>query len=284
MPLQLITDSTADIPNTLIDQYNIKIIPLYVNFSDGKGNIETMRDGLDIGPDLFYRRLRESNLLPTTSQPTVQDFMKVYQEASTNGTQIVSVHISSLLSGTYNAAVQAKTQLKSTSEIEIVDSKLASMGLGLAVLAGAKAIKNGATLQKVVEDIKIAISQINIYFVVDTLEYLQKGGRIGKAQALLGSLISLKPILTMADGGLQPLERVRTRRKAVGRLVKLVEHAEDVSDICLIYNTTPEDVEYLKEQIVRLHPKSNIVTSKLGATLGVHVGPGLIGVAIRSSS
>ncbi|MEE9261502.1 MAG: DegV family protein [Dehalococcoidia bacterium] len=291
MTIRLVTDSTADLPPELAEKWNIKVVPLYVNFGQEEGDatpetgaIETLRDGVDIGPDEFYRRLVKSSVLPTTSQPTVQDFISVYQELTQKEDQVISVHISSVLSGTHNSAVQAKNSLGNSARVEVVDTTLASMGVGLAVLAGARAIESGANFDEVLKEIQEALSQLRIFFVVDTLEYLQKGGRIGRAQAFLGSLLSIKPILTMEGGEIQPLERVRTRGKALQRLSKIVEEMAPLSEACVIHNTTPEDVNYLKESLSHLLSQDKIVTARLGACLGVHVGPGLLGVAARSAS
>ena len=201
MTIRLVTDSTADIPADFIKRWNITVVPAYVNFSRGDGKVETLRDGIDIDIDTFYERLVKSDPLPTTSQPTIEDFFQVYEKLSSlKGDTVISVHVSSKLSGTYNSAFQAREHILHSDRVEIIDSGSASMGLGMAVLAGARAIEAGATVSLVIETIENALSQMQTYFVLDTLEYLQKGGRIGKAQAFVGSLLSVKPILTLEDG------------------------------------------------------------------------------------
>ena len=287
MAIRLVTDSTADLPPKLAEQWNIKVVPLYVNFA-GRGKnadsaeaIETLRDGVDIGPDEFYRRLVESSALPTTSQPSIQDFLEVYQELTKSGDKVISVHISSKLSGTCNSAVQARERLGGDARVEVVDSGLTSMGLGMAVMAGARAVESGADFDAALQEVRKAASESRVLFMVDTLAYLQKGGRLGKAQAFLGSLLGIKPILTMRDGELYPLERVRTRSKALHRLTEIVKEMAPIAELCVIHATTPQDATSLGEGLSHLLAPEKILSLRLGPTLGVHAGPGLVGVGVR---
>ena len=286
MAIRLVTDSTADLPPELVERWKIEVVPLYVNFigNQGEDAIETLKDGVDIDPDRFYRRLVESDVLPTTSQPSLQDFLEVYKRLTEDGDEIVSVHISSKLSGTYNSAIQAKEGLNGDARVEVVDSELASMGAGMAVLAGARAAEKGADIDTVLQEVGKAASELRIYFMVDTLEYLQKGGRIGKAQAFLGTLLGIKPILSLQEGEMHPLERVRTRRRAIQRLATIVEDLAPITELCVIHSTTPEDMDGLKASLSHLLPQDQIISTRLGPVVGAHVGPGLIGVAARSAS
>jgi DegV family protein with EDD domain len=282
--LRFVTDSTTDLPPGIAEQWNIQVVPLYVNFQGSDGSLETLKDGVDIDHDSFYRRLGESTAQPTTSQPTVEDFLTVYRELTEEGHQVVSVHISSKLSGTINSATQAASQLGDGASTEVVDLGLASMAVGIALLAGVRAAEDGADLPQVVTEMRKAATETRIYFMVDTLEYLQKGGRIGKAQAFLGSLLSIKPILSMENGEIRPLERVRTRSKALSRLASLAQKMGTLSDLCVIHNTTPQDAQNLKEDLAHLAPPDRVFTSRLGPVIGAHVGPGTVGLAARPAS
>ena len=285
MTIRLVTDSTADIPAELVKRWNITVVPTYVNFSRGEGQVETLRDGLDIDIDTFYERLAESDTLPTTSQPTIEDFFQVYEKLSSlSGDTVISIHLSSKLSGTCNSAFQAKEHILNPDRVEIIDSGSVSMGLGMAVLAGARAIEADATVQLVIKTIEKTLSQLQIYFVLDTLEYLQKGGRIGKAQAFMGSLLSIKPILTVEDGEIQPLARVRTRGKALQRLAKIMEGLGTLSEACIIYNTIREDAEAVRKDLGRLLAEDRIIMTRTGSSLGVHTGPGLVGIITRRAT
>jgi len=212
MAIKIITDSTSDLPTDLAESLGIRVVPLYINFMENGNQIQSLRDGIDLDTDEFYNRLGQESNLPTTSQPSVQDFTEVYQEYLENGDQIISVHVSSKLSGTWNSATQAHEQLGSNPNLVIMDSRLVSMGMGLAVLAGAHALNDGKSFEEVQEVIHAACNKLRLFCMVDTLEYLQKGGRLGKGAAFLGSLLSLKPILALTDGEIQPFERVRSRR------------------------------------------------------------------------
>ena len=286
MAVRIVTDSTADLPPELVEKWGITVVPLYVNFHGRNASValESLRDGPDIGADAFYQRLAASSTLPTTSQPTVNDFLQQYRALCQDDDRVISVHISSKLSGTVSSALQARGQMEDPKKVEVVDSGLASMALGLAVLAGARAAAAGLDSEDVVQAVREACTQTQVFFMVDTLEYLQKGGRIGKAQALLGSLLSIRPILTVRDGEVHPLERVRTRAKALQRLASLVEERSPVSELCLMHGTTPEDITRLTERLAGVVPAEDLIVSRIGPVIGAHCGPGLLGVAVRHSA
>ena len=239
---------------------------------------------MDIGPVEFYERISNCVTLPTTSQPTVQDFSDVYEELTGSGDQIISIHISSKLSGTVNSATQAKQNLKDGSGVEIIDTMTGSMAAGIAALSGAKAIQSGADYDKVVSEIKMALDQSAIYFLVDTLDNLQKGGRIGKAQAYLGSILNMKPILTARDGEVHPYERVRSRNKAIGRLSAIAAGHAPLSDLCILHTTTPDEAQKLRETLGNLLPTEDILMSRIGPVVGTHLGSGALGIAMRASN
>jgi DegV family protein with EDD domain len=293
MGVTIVTDSTADLPAEEAKRWGVRVVPLYVNFQKADKGLETLRDGVDIGPDDFYRRLAQSNPLPTTSQPTVQDFLTVYQDEASKGNQVVSVHISSKLSGTVNSATQAIDPSTSSglprqvgvgphsTRVVIVDSLLASMGLGIAALAAARLAKGGAGQEEAAAEARRAARETKVFFMVDTLEYLQKGGRIGRAQAFLGSLLNVKPILTLVEGEIHPMERVRTRGKALERLAGLAEEMGPAKEVWVCHSTTPQDAEALASRLGKLVEGGRVMVTRLGPVVGAHVGPGLVGVGVR---
>ena len=287
MAVKVVTDSTSDLPKELAQLWDITVIPCYVNFDD-----DVYKDGVDMGPEEFYRRLVSSPNLPTTSQPSVHDFLEVYQELTEQGHAIVSIHVSAKLSGTVNSATQAKQALGSTrssgadesGRIEILDSGMASMGLGLLTLLAARLIKDESPLDQVVDEVHACLPKTHCYFLVDTLEYLRKGGRIGKASAFLGSLLNIKPILMIKDGEAHPVERVRTREKGVLRLVEIMRSLAPAQHLAILHSTTPDEAEALKKRLSDLVPEEEIIMSRFGPAVGRYVGPGVLAVGMMSSS
>ena len=277
MAVKVVTDSTADLPPALAQELGITVIPLNVHFGT-----EVYRDGVDISGDDFYRRLLDSPRLPTTSQPSVGDFLALYQELGQTTDEIVSIHISSKLSGTMNSATQAREQYQGDCRIEIVDSQLGCMGLGLAAVSAGRASQDGASLEEVVQATHQAIPQIRFFGLLDTVEYLEKGGRIGKAQAFVGSLLRIKPLLIIRDGAVHPLERARTRGKGLDRLRQLVEEHMPLEDLAVVYATTPDEAQELAQRLQPFLPDKEIVLSQIGPVVGTYLGPGVLGIALRS--
>src|SRR6266542_2734263 len=223
MPVAIVSDSTAYLPRGLIEENQIQLVSLYVNWED-KSERELDMPNFDD----FYARLRSSDRLPTTSQPSIGDFLDVYQPLVTQGYDVVSIHISGGISGTVEAARQAKERLAEESgsdRVTVVDSERACGGLGLIVLAGAKVAKAGGEVDAVLERISRTREDLKMWFAVDTLEYLRRGGRIGAASAWLGSALKIKPILTL-DKEITPIERVRTGGKALRRLTEYAEQRQ----------------------------------------------------------
>lgn len=283
MSVKLVTDSSCDLPRELAQEWAITVIPCYINFGD-----ETFRDVLDLSPDEFYTRLVSSPNLPTTSQPTVHDFLQAYGDLSGQGHDVVSIHLSTKFSGTLNSAIQAKNALDSDQQadkdtprsIEIIDSRMTSMGLGLVVLAAARMVKDGASSSQVVEGIHRSLSQTHCYFLLDTLEYLQKGGRIGKASAFLGSLLSIKPILMIRDGEAHPVERVRTRERGLRRLVETIKGLSPITEASILYTTTLDEAESLRDRLSDLLPAQEFIMARFGPVVGTYLGPGALGVGV----
>jgi DegV family protein with EDD domain len=277
MSVRIVTDSTADLPKGLIDELDITVVPLRVHFGD-----EEYLDWIELDSDTFYEKLTKTAIMPRTSQPSPADFEAVYRQLGGNGDRIISIHLSSHLSGTYQSATIARTMLDGQ-EIEVVDSKVASMALGIIVIEAARLAKQGKTKEEIMVHVYEATNKVKIYFGVDTLEYLQKNGRIGKAAAMLGGLLNVKPLLTLKDGIVTPKGKVRGRAKLVERLLELVgEELQDTKKgkIAIIHGNALEDALKIKEKIDEKFAFSEIIISPLGAVIGTHTGPGVLGTAI----
>lgn len=276
MTVKIVTDSSADLPAQLVQELGITIVPLYVRFGE-----KVYRDRVDISEDEFYQRLLHDPVHPSTIQPTPQDFANVYQKLSLEADGIVSIHISAKLSGTCNSALQGKEMIGKGCPIEVVDSQTTSMGLGLIDIAAAIVAKAGEGLQTVMEEVKQAIPNIHLLFLLDTLEYLLRGGRIGKAKALLGSILNVKPVLILKDGEVVPAGQVRSRAKGIDRLFDFVKSASNIQDLAVVYNTTPDEAQALGERMGTIFTKEQIKLARVGPMLGVHVGPGVLAVTFR---
>jgi DegV family protein with EDD domain len=243
MTIRIVTDSTADLPTQIVEELGITIVPLYVRFGE-----KVYRDRVEISEEEFYRRLRHDPVHPNTTQPTPQDFAEVYQRLAPEADGIVSIHLSSKLSGTCNSALQGRKSIETKCPVEVIDSQATTSALGMLVIQAAMAARAGKSLSDVVEEVKSTIPDIHILFFVDTLKYLLLGGRIGKAKALLGAILSVKPMLALKGGEILPAGQVRTRSKGIQRLVNFAESAANVDDLAIIYSTTPDEARTLAEQ------------------------------------
>ncbi|MCH8801263.1 MAG: DegV family protein [Chloroflexi bacterium] len=282
MTVRIVTDSSADLPTDLVQQNQITVLPCYVVVDD-----QTFKDGVEINADDFYRRLQAEGRTPTTAQPTVADFQVVYQDLVGQGDQVISIHVSGKLSGTLNSAEQARASLDGGAEgapVEIIDSQLASMPLGLVVLDAAAMAAEGSDYHEVAEKVRQGLNLHHGLFALDTLEYLQKGGRIGKAQAFLGSVLNVKPILRLQDGVAHPVERPRNRERAMRRLVELVKELAPVRRLAVIHSTDPDRMAVLKGELTGLLPADQIIEARFGSTLGTYIGPNALGVAITQEA
>ncbi|TET26393.1 MAG: DegV family protein [Dehalococcoidia bacterium] len=274
MAIKIVTDSSCDLPPQLIKQLGITVVPLYVRF--GK---ETYRDRVDISEDEFYQRLQKDPVHPNTIQPSPQDFADVYQKLAPEADGIVSTHISGKLSGTCNAALQGKEIACKGCPIEVIDSQTLTMGLGMVSIAAAKVANAGGSIEQVMGEVKQMIPRIHLLFILDTLKYLALGGRIGKAKALLGSVLNVKPILAIKEGEVVPAGQVRSRSKGIDRLFDFVQSASSIQDLAIIYNTTPDEAQTLAERMTPIFAKEQIIITRLGPMLGVHAGPGALAIA-----
>jgi len=277
MTVKIVTDSSADINPELAQQLGITVVPLYLSFGD-----KVYRDGVDISADEFYQKLETSPVHPTTAAPSPGDFATTYEGLAKETDEIVSIHIGSKVSATYDAALRGKETLAGTRcQIEVVDSQWVTMALGLVTMAAAKAAQAGEDLHQVLEEVKSSIPRIRVLGVFDTLKYLLLGGRVSKTKAIVGSVLNVKPLFTMRDGELAMAGITRTRSKGVERLVELVKSALDIQDLAIVHATTPGEANSLKELISSILAKERIYIARLGPALGVHGGPGTLIVALR---
>lgn len=272
--MRVITDSTADLPESILEEYKIEMVPLKVHFGE-----EQLLDWVDLKPDNFYDKLQKSNILPRTSQPSPAEFVEKYKQQDNNDV-IFSIHISSQLSGTYQSAMMAKDMLPDM-DIVVVDTKLGSVSHGMVVLEVARAVKEGKSKEEILSLIDYLLANIKMFFMVDTLEYLQKNGRIGKAQALLGGLLKMKPILTLVDGTVTPKDKVRGHQKALDRLVGLCleEYGSDKPvQVAILHGNVLEEALKVKDKVEKTFNNDEIIITVLGAVIGSHIGPGAVGI------
>ncbi len=282
MAIRVVTDSTADLDGETLDRHGIAVVPLNIHFGG-----EVFRDGIDLGKDAFYDRLVQSAVLPRTSQPSVLEFRRVY-ETFPDAEAIVSIHIGGKLSGTINAAQTAARMGREADPggppVIVVDSDQASMGLGFPVLAAAEAAAGGAAAEAVVAAARGCAARCRVLLFVDTLEYLQKGGRIGRARAFLGTLLRTKPVLELTDGEIAGIERPRTRQKAVERLYQLILKTPRPARIAILHGTTPDEAAALGERVRAQLPGVPISVVQVSPVIGVHIGPAALGAAIEQSA
>jgi DegV family protein with EDD domain len=274
----ILTDSTAYIPADLLKAHNITTVPQVLIWGE-----ETFHDGVDILPDDFYRRLSTAKVMPTTSQVSIVTMRDTYEKLLAEGYEVLGIFISSKFSGTMQSAIQAKEMLpKAADKIAIVDSLSTAMAMGFHVLAAARAAQAGAGLAECRKLAEEAQKHAGVYFVVDTLEFLHRGGRIGGAQALLGSALNLKPILTLAEGRIESVEKIRTKGKALDRLVEIV--VENVAGrtpvriATLHANAEAEARTVLEAVSSKLNPTEKVLAS-VSPVIGTHIGPGTVGLA-----
>jgi len=272
----IVVDSTADFPDAAERFPNWRVVPLYVSFGD-----ESYRDYVELGPDEFYAKLAAASELPTTSQPTPGDFLAVYEELAPRYDRILSLQISSTLSGTYGSAV-TPAGLLGDDQVRLIDTRTVSAALALLALGVQRRLERGTTDEEVDALVARFGREHKLLFTVNTLEYLAKGGRIGRAAALAGNLLNVKPILTIRDGEVVPLKRVRGNQKAFEAF--RTAFAEDSTDsptlrVGIAHAAAPERLRALEELVARVRPQAQLeVATSLGAVVGTHAGPGAIGL------
>jgi DegV family protein with EDD domain len=281
MPVSIVSDTCHYLPHEVVERHGIHQVSLYVHWPE-----ETQRESDIAGYDAFYQRLGTARDLPSTSQPSIGDFLAVYEPLLEQGQEIVSIHLAGGMSGTVRSAEQARDQLGRAGErVHVIDSATACGGQGLMVLAAAAAAAAGGDGAAVVDRALRARAQLRMWFAIDTLEFLRRGGRIGGAQAWLGSTLKIKPILTV-ESEITPIERVRTSRRAFERMADLLsERARDGADAWMVQHIqAPREAELLAARGRELFETEPVCLSEIGPVIGAHVGPGLLGVGGIPSS
>jgi len=276
--IAVVTDSTTYMPAELATKYNIAIAPQVLIWED-----KTYKDGVDITSQDFFTRLKSAKVMPTTSQVSVISFQEIFQDLVSKDYEVLAVLVSSKLSGTVQSAIQAKELLGSASEkIHVVDSQSVAMALGFQALAVARALESGATLKDAIKLAEHAHESTGVFFAVDTLEFLHRGGRIGGAQRFLGTMLNMKPILAIQDGRVEGIERIRTKTKAIDRVLEMVfEKTKGKSPIRLatLHANAADEAKALLERATKeLNPVETIFT-EVSPTVGTHAGPGTVGLA-----
>lgn len=274
MAIRIVTDSCADIPDAVAEAHSIAVAPLYVTVDS-----ETYRDGVDIDADRFYSLLEMVERPPTTSQPSVADFQEIYERLLDQGHEIVSVHVSSRLSGALNSARQAAEALGAQSRIEVIDSRLSGGAQGLLSISAARWAEETSDPREVAGRVEGAVARTHGLVMLDTLEYLRRGGRIGKVQFVLASALRFKPILGVRDGEPYLVDRPRTRKRALDRLVETVRGLASIHRLHLSYTTGEDDARALHDRLADLVEPENLVESRIGPVLGTHLGPNAVSVA-----
>ncbi len=273
----IVTDSTADLPSALCDRHAITVVPLNVSFGD-----ESFDDGIDITSEQFLARLRTSPDLPTTAQPAAGRFEDVYRHLAESHDAIVSVHISSRISGTVGSATVAAQAVAATIPVHVVDSLSASLALGFQAIFAAELAADGVGATLIAERLRGDVGSYEVAFFPETLEFLRRGGRVGRAKAVLGSVLSLKPILRFDEGLVVPYERTRTRGRAVNGLVEFVRNIEHVTRIGVLHSGDIDEARAVATTLQPLTPETDVTIAFLGSVLLTHLGPGAMGVTVRA--
>ena len=275
MTVRIVTDSVADIPAGVIAGLGISVIPVLVRFGE-----DTYRDGIDITNDQFYERLVSSKVIPTTTVPSLDMFARTYARLAEETDEILVIMLSSKLSGLYNAALQSVSLLESKCRIEVIDSGWAVMAQGFVVIRAAQAAQAGASLDEILEIVHRNLTRVDMRAAFDTLTFLQRGGRIGKAQALLGSMLKVNPIVTIKDGLVEPAGRARSRVKAIDHLYEFAAGYSHIEELAVEGAACPDDVNLLVKRLGSIFPEERIYRSRTTPVIGTHTGPGLLLVAV----
>ncbi len=275
MTVKIVTDSLGDIPADLAKKLDITIIPIQVLFG-----MESFQDGVDLTSEQFYAKLVSSKTLPTTAVPALGTFIKTYEKVGQDCDEMIMLAISHKLSGTFETASRAAEMTKKKLRIKVIDTLQVIMGEGLLVIQAAKAAKAGASFEDIISQIEKNIPRVEERMAFDTLEYLKRGGRIGAAQAFLGSILKLNPVLGLRDGEVYPHSRERSRAKAIDVLYNFVLDFSNIEAIGVEDATTPQEADNLAQRIKNQFPDKIIYRSKVGAVIGAHVGPSVIAVSV----
>jgi len=273
--VKVVTDSCSDITPQLAREFGITVVPLYVQF----GN-ETYRDNIDLSTEEFYHKLKTIKIHPTTSTVTPADFARLFTKLAEETKEILTITLSEKFSGTYTAALQGKAMVKKDCRIEVIDSKTGACAQMLLVISAAKMAQSGVNLEQIADRVRRAIPRVQVRVSFDTLEYLRRGGRIGKAQAFLGGLLKVNPVVGVKDGATFPIARPRNRAQAMDFLVNFVKGFSRIEAVAIEDATTPDDLQTLAERLKDVVPPERIYRSKVGPVIGTHVGPRVLAVAV----
>jgi len=273
--VKVVTDSCSDITPQLAQEFGITVVPLYVQF----GN-ETYRDNIDLSTEEFYHKLKTTKIHPTTSTVTPADFAELFTKLAEETKEILTITLSEKFSATYAAALQGKAMVGKDCRIEVIDSKAGAGAQMLLVISAAKMAQSGANLKQIADRVRRAIPRVHVLVSFDTLEYLRRGGRIGKAQAFLGSLLKVNPIVGVKDGETFPIARPRNRAQAMDFLVNFVKGVSRIEAVAIEDATTPDDLQTLAERLKDAVPPERIYRSKVSPVIGTHVGPHALAVAV----
>ncbi len=275
MTVKIIADTLSDIPDDIAAKLGITTIPLYVRFGE-----EIFKDRVEITAEQFYTRLVAEKELPSTTQPTPNDFLSVYEELAKTTDEILVMCLSSRLSGTYNSALQARDMMDKKCRIEVIDSRFVALSVGLAIISTARKAIAGANLDACIAYANKAYERTHLLAYFDTLKYLAKGGRIGKAQGLLGSMLSVKPILTMREGEMAPLTRMRSKSAGIDYLVNTVTGYDNIEMIGVEHCTTPDTADELSRRFNEKLPGVEIIRSTISPVVGTYSGPGALAITV----
>ncbi len=277
--IAIVTDSTSDLPREIQQQFGITVVPLNVHFGQ-----DTLRDGIDLTPDEFMERLAAADRLPTTSHPTVSMFEAAFRSLAETHDEILCILLSSKLSGTVQSARLAAGSVAGTISVEVMDSQNVAYALGFQAIRAAHLADQAMPMADIVRTLAAEIDQYHIVFFVETLDHLRRGGRIGKAAQLLGSLLQLKPLLRVEEGQVVPFERSRTRSKATAALIDFARELNDIEQVAVLYNTTPNDAQDLARTLGEMLGMDGVPVVHIGPVISTHVGPGVLGIVVKEAS
>lgn len=275
MKIAVVTDSTSYIPQEVIDKLNIYVIPLSVNFGE-----ETYAENVEISTENFYKKLQEEKDLPTTSQPAIGAFIELYEKLERSYDAVISIHISKKLSGTFETAKSAGNMMEKL-QVHVYDTEYSAMPQGFHVIRAAELAKEGQDVASILQALNELRENIRAYFMVDDLSHLQRGGRLSGAQALLGSLLNIKPILHIVQGSIVPFEKVRTKKRAIRRIVKMLEddvQTKRVKRVVFIHGNNEKEALKLRDEFQGKYPNIETMLSYFGPVVGTHLGEGSLGI------
>jgi len=275
MAVKIVTDSLSDITGDLAQELGVTVVPVYVRFGE-----EVYRDRIEMTTEQFYHRLVHDATFPTTTQPSPGDFVGVYEKLAKETDEILVVTLSSKLSGTYQSAMQASSMMEGKCRIEVIDSQTVVMGLGLIVISVVKAARSGANFDELADLVRKMMPRSHAIMSFDTLKYLAKGGRIGRAQSFLGSMLAVKPILTVKEGEVHPVTRVRSRGAGMDYLCNFVAGFSNIEELAVEHATTPAEADALVERLSSVYPKERIYRSTVSPVIGTYVGPHVLSVSV----